>query len=196
MTSEYFFRRDFLSVFRIYVQKTLKIWLICFLRPSNAYPGNGLHAIKNLINKLEVLPSPHEVAWETNTRTFPYLLKKRILPSCPVVKIRLSSSLWMKPCFVLEVSNKIEMWFSKILCVSVNIRSKYLPAVKDPFLYVLPLKELPHAAAAAAMDAAGKHADACLVCCVLLGFPKMKKKEVILCQISRIRAWLLELFDV
>lgn len=62
VTSEFFFRRDFLSVYRIYVKKALKISLICFLMPGHAYLGNGLHDIKNLINKREVLPSHHEVA--------------------------------------------------------------------------------------------------------------------------------------
>lgn len=127
MTSEYFFRRDF---FFLYLgsmcRKLFKIWLICFLTPSNAYPGNGVHAIGNLRYKVEVLPCHYEVAWKTNTRTFPYLLQKCILVSGHVVKIRLSSNLQMKPCFTLVVSNKIEIWFSKTLCVLMNIHSKWV----------------------------------------------------------------------
>lgn len=146
--------------------------------PGNAYPGNGLHAFKNLINKWEVLPSHHEVVWETNTRTFPYPFSKYILSSCHGVNIRLSSSLQVKPCFALVVSNKIEMWFSQTLCVSMNIHGKWVSSSSKGSLFLC-------AAFTTASSCRSNHWCCWKTCrcvptvllCVAWGFLKMKKKK-------------------
>lgn len=73
--------------------------------------------------------------------------------------------------------------------------SEYLLALDYRSLFLCAaFKTASHAETA--IDAAGKHADECLLCYVLLGHSQKMNKEAVLCQTSRISVTVLELFDV